>query len=100
MNEPDLRSFPTRRTSDLGPQSRGTAPRVMQVMVGSTCTSNAEFEKKLFVIRKWAERTVRESDLKDRGYFYLPSLSANRSEEHTSELQSREKLVCRLLLEK
>src|SRR5690606_41707734 len=26
--------------------------------------------------------------------------SATRSEEHTSELQSREKLVCRLLLEK
>src|SRR5207302_11082449 len=26
--------------------------------------------------------------------------SAERSEEHTSELQSREKLVCRLLLEK
>src|SRR5690606_39729139 len=26
--------------------------------------------------------------------------SAKRSEEHTSELQSREKLVCRLLLEK
>src|SRR5207302_6821196 len=26
--------------------------------------------------------------------------SLNRSEEHTSELQSREKLVCRLLLEK
>src|SRR5690606_41653389 len=25
---------------------------------------------------------------------------SNRSEEHTSELQSREKLVCRLLLEK
>src|SRR5690606_40376201 len=31
----------------------------------------------------------------------LPSSSArSRSEEHTSELQSREKLVCRLLLEK
>src|SRR5690606_40723025 len=27
-------------------------------------------------------------------------LSVNRSEEHTSELQSRENLVCRLLLEK
>src|SRR5436309_6488460 len=27
-------------------------------------------------------------------------LTRNRSEEHTSELQSREKLVCRLLLEK
>src|SRR5690606_41353707 len=29
-----------------------------------------------------------------------PQLVATRSEEHTSELQSREKLVCRLLLEK
>src|SRR5690606_39554377 len=32
-------------------------------------------------------------------YTSLP-VSADRSEEHTSELQSREKLVCRLLLEK
>src|SRR5690606_40505290 len=30
--------------------------------------------------------------------YHLPS--SNRSEEHTSELQSRENLVCRLLLEK
>src|SRR5690606_40356033 len=29
-----------------------------------------------------------------------PALEAVRSEEHTSELQSRENLVCRLLLEK
>src|SRR3712207_7295761 len=29
-----------------------------------------------------------------------PSLSMRRSEEHTSELQSRQYLVCRLLLEK
>src|SRR5690606_41812524 len=29
-----------------------------------------------------------------------PILRMNRSEEHTSELQSRENLVCRLLLEK
>src|SRR5690606_41829003 len=29
-----------------------------------------------------------------------PRVSAARSEEHTSELQSRENLVCRLLLEK
>src|SRR2546429_6370870 len=31
---------------------------------------------------------------------YQRNLSANRSEEHTSELQSRLHLVCRLLLEK
>src|SRR3712207_8434230 len=30
----------------------------------------------------------------------LPSIQAERSEEHTSELQSRQYLVCRLLLEK
>src|SRR5436309_6871057 len=29
-----------------------------------------------------------------------PATAGRRSEEHTSELQSREKLVCRLLLEK
>src|SRR5690606_42136895 len=31
---------------------------------------------------------------------WTPSATEPRSEEHTSELQSREKLVCRLLLEK
>src|SRR5690606_40906709 len=35
-----------------------------------------------------------------RSIFWLPrGLRRERSEEHTSELQSREKLVCRLLLE-
>src|SRR5207302_10754305 len=33
-------------------------------------------------------------------FLYLGRLAGYRSEEHTSELQSREKLVCRLLLEK
>src|SRR3712207_7640219 len=36
-------------------------------------------------------------DIEQRGYINLPGL---RSEEHTSELQSRQYLVCRLLLEK
>src|SRR5699024_11847624 len=35
-----------------------------------------------------------------RAGFYFEILTANRSEEHTSELQSRFDLVCRLLLEK
>src|SRR5690606_27937215 len=34
------------------------------------------------------------------GLLYLLAMTALRSEEHTSELQSRENLVCRLLLEK
>src|SRR5947209_9811259 len=35
-----------------------------------------------------------------RGAWHLPSECGARSEEHTSELQSRQYLVCRLLLEK
>src|SRR5947209_15744946 len=34
------------------------------------------------------------------GPFVAPDQSGRRSEEHTSELQSRQYLVCRLLLEK
>src|SRR3712207_9326108 len=34
------------------------------------------------------------------GYGLAPSAGQSRSEEHTSELQSRQYLVCRLLLEK
>src|SRR5690606_42132236 len=33
------------------------------------------------------------------GHAHISQLNAPRSEEHTSELQSRENLVCRLLLE-
>src|SRR3712207_8859258 len=36
----------------------------------------------------------------DLRHFRPPLDSGNRSEEHTSELQSRQYLVCRLLLEK
>src|SRR5690606_40975065 len=36
----------------------------------------------------------------DYDYYYEAARQALRSEEHTSELQSRENLVCRLLLEK
>src|SRR5688572_32251584 len=35
-----------------------------------------------------------------KGEYYLFSTIADRSEEHTSELQSQSNLVCRLLLEK
>src|SRR5579883_3574629 len=38
--------------------------------------------------------------LKRSHYIQAPTCEGPRSEEHTSELQSRENLVCRLLLEK
>src|SRR5258707_7501620 len=38
--------------------------------------------------------------VENMSYFLCPSCGTRRSEEHTSELQSRQYLVCRLLLEK
>src|SRR5690606_41460962 len=45
--------------------------------------------------------SLRRLQLRPNSWRHVPSiLSPHRSEEHTSELQSRENLVCRLLLEK
>src|SRR5690606_40058860 len=54
--------------------------------------------------RRWVFRLVHR--MLSRGHFHLQTcldelqVPQGRSEEHTSELQSRENLVCRLLLEK
>src|SRR5258708_11543758 len=44
--------------------------------------------------------TILEGALGSAGYIAGPTLGLARSEEHTSELQSPDHLVCRLLLEK
>src|SRR5436305_4957407 len=54
-----------------------------------------EFEKFSTVVRMMSQRR----HLTVEGLSYIAGL-AERSEEHTSELQSRPHLVCRLLLEK
>src|SRR6266700_957033 len=48
----------------------------------------------------WGARTQRWPPRKRRSNCLPRSRRSTRSEEHTSELQSRENLVCRLLLEK
>src|SRR5690606_41530853 len=72
----DLHSFPTRRSSDLGRPPSLEPPR-QDGRGRSRCAEGGELP--------------------------CPPPSSpppGRSEEHTSELQSRENLVCRLLLEK
>src|SRR3712207_7713994 len=61
----------------------------------------------LFFPKTWAEvgeKVVRDQIVVVKGRISRrddqPSLFGSRSEEHTSELQSRQYLVCRLLLEK
>src|SRR5207302_2293272 len=52
------------------------------------------------VLILWSLRLHGASHLPEEPMFSRERIEALRSEEHTSELQSREKLVCRLLLEK
>src|SRR5207247_9172017 len=70
----DVHSFPTRRSSDLG--GAAPSPPVRDRLYGR--------------LRRRVGRPYPTGDEDDR----------KRSEEHTSELQSRVDLVCRLLLEK
>ncbi len=62
--------------SACGPLARQSMPVMRQVLVGSTAPDERTFERQLFIIRKWAEKTVRDSDLGERGSFYITSLSS------------------------
>src|SRR5699024_11834596 len=57
-----------------------------EIESGEIDISKIDYDKPLDLQRVWSDR--------------LPGATAKRSEEHTSELQSRFDLVCRLLLEK
>src|SRR5690606_40877943 len=83
---PDLHSFPTRRSSDL--DLRRMVHRTVQ-RVTQDIEERFHFNTAISAIM----------ELVNAFYLYKES-GGPRSEEHTSELQSRENLVCRLLLEK
>src|SRR5690606_41597934 len=80
-----LHSFPTRRSSDL----RGARHR--QARRGALRSLQARLQGGILAERGWRFKASTP----------ICAVSFDpRSEEHTSELQSRENLVCRLLLEK
>src|SRR5690606_39860070 len=98
-NQRHLHSFPTRRSSDLEIVKRtitfSESPSNAVVIMDDDLTDLTGINPALVSMRQ-----ATENDL-----LVLPAMSfigtlAIRSEEHTSELQSRENLVCRLLLEK
>src|SRR5690606_41222490 len=86
-SHPDLRSSPTRRSSDLLKGSAALTPNFH--LFGNF--ANQDLENSSVDFDQWRVGV---------GYNQQISRSWLRSEEHTSELQSRENLVCRLLLEK
>src|SRR5690606_41609064 len=95
-----LHSSPTRRSSDLVPDVRGSDPlqEVQHPLAG-----RPERVKHLHlpkVLTPHAHRPIGAVELQSERQRLRPAPVIDvRSEEHTSELQSRENLVCRLLLE-
>jgi len=61
----------------LGEISRETEPVIKQIYVTANTPMEQEFlERKLFLLRKLTERTIRESKIKSKEAFYIPSLSS------------------------
>src|SRR5205823_13472435 len=97
---PDLHSFPTRRSSDLGRRAvpvfqlvaeRYLDPRYAPEAVAPVCGIPVE------TIRRIASE-IAETAFGEEIEIPVPWTDwAGRSEEHTSELQSLAYLVCRLL---
>jgi glutamate synthase (NADPH) large chain len=62
--------------ADLGESVKLVEPMVRQIFIARGAIAAENFERKLFVIRKQVENAVRESDLVQKHYFYIPSLSS------------------------
>ncbi|MCZ6565130.1 MAG: glutamate synthase large subunit [Gammaproteobacteria bacterium] len=62
----------------LGPTAKSGEPSFKQIFIarGNAVKDAAEFERKLYVIRKRIEHVIANSDLSERGHFYIPSLSS------------------------
>src|SRR5699024_11954369 len=89
---PYLHSFPTRRSSDLASQSTGS-PR-------TTPMASSPSRSPWPTTPSRARSPSRTPTVDGPAPSSPPTRPRPRSEEHTSELQSRFDLVCRLLLAK
>src|SRR5690606_40969398 len=92
-----LHSLPTRRSSDLKTGETNLIGVLVRRATGRTLADYAR------------EKIWKPAGMEQDGFWMVDQtgaeisgccMSLSRSEEHTSELQSRENLVCRLLLEK
>src|SRR5207253_11502938 len=91
----DLHPFPTRRSSDLA--SLWAAVPHYVSLTPSPRAAKALVDR----LAELLQADVDTAELDEAADAYAQQVSeAVRSEEHTSELQSRGHLVCRLLLEK
>src|SRR5690606_41665319 len=96
----DLHSFPTRRSSDLSgfrktnnnlSMAQKEAYLIVDIGTGNARVGVVTPAGDILAIKRENVQYHADANYEESIYF-------NRSEEHTSELQSRENLVCRLLL--
>ena len=61
----------------LGDTAKACEPFIRQIFIGrhAALQDDMAFERKLYVIRRQAENTIRYGDIAGGDYFYLPSLS-------------------------
>jgi glutamate synthase domain-containing protein 2/glutamate synthase domain-containing protein 1/glutamate synthase domain-containing protein 3 len=60
----------------IGRVARASQPYIEQIYIrGAAGMSPDQLERKLYVVRRRAEREIASSDLRDKAFFYIPSLS-------------------------
>jgi glutamate synthase (NADPH) large chain len=60
----------------IGRIARASQPYIEQIFVRRAASMTEDhFERKLFIARKRIEAEIAASDIKDKGFFYIPSLS-------------------------
>ena len=62
-------------SSVVGEIARGSEPVIRQIFVKANLEQDA-LERKLYLVRKLSEKEIRESALKEKDSFYIPSLSS------------------------
>src|SRR5207247_6947023 len=99
-HHPALRAFPTRRSSDLSAFAAQTSDGASRArtgdLLGAITPHRHELER--MPLGQALSRTLSSMGFSQFGST-VGRTGGSRSEEHTSELQSRVDLVCRLLLE-
>jgi glutamate synthase (NADPH/NADH) large chain len=63
-----------RNNSVLGEISLAAEPDIRQILLGADVPQE-DLERKLYIIRKRTEVAIRNSDIKEKNLFYIPSLS-------------------------
>lgn len=63
-----------RNNSVIGEISKAAEPEIIQILLGADIPQ-ADLDRKLYIIRKRAENIIRNSEIAQKSFFYIPSLS-------------------------